>query len=254
MCVPARGYLFVSAGASRGIGCPGVRATGSCEGPCGCWEQNSARLREISVPNCSASAYKRKGQFRSYKDAASLVLSSETFLLSKPLCFLAASEGSTPSLDQYSWFLLAPVHVCKVKVQLCTESVLYKLARAPCQEGFLPSVNEAIFYNCSAWCRLPSNEELNRNRWTKKARAFRTQLPCRLALIRPWHCDTDWLPRVGAVSVFLAIAKCLGTFFCGNNSPSQVMRLFLEIKPGSSYENYSSFSLIATRKKTPQIN
>lgn len=113
-----------------------------CEGPCGCWEQNSARLREISVPNCSASAYKRKGQFRSYKDAASLVLSSQTFLLSKPLCFLAASEGSTPSLDQYSWFLLAPVHVCKVKVQFCTESVLYKLACAPCQVFFLPSMRQ----------------------------------------------------------------------------------------------------------------
>lgn len=104
-----------------------------------------------------------------------------------PLCFLAASEGSIPPLDQYSWFLLAPVHVYKVKVQLCTESVLYKLARGPCQEGFLPSVNEAIFYNCSAWCRLPSNEELNRNRRTKKARAFCTQLQCRLASISLWH-------------------------------------------------------------------
>lgn len=31
------------------------------------------------------------------------------------------------------------------------------------------------------------------------------------------------------------------------------MRLFLEIKRGSSYENYSSFSLIVTRKKTHRL-
>lgn len=220
MCVPARGYVFVSAGASRGIECPEVRATGSCEGPCGCWEQNSARLKEISISNCSAASpvpTKEKDYFEATK--MQLPWFSRARLLSKPLCFPAASEGSILPLDQYSWFLLAPVYTCKVKVQLCTESVLYKLARGPCQEGFLPSVNEAIFYNYSAWCRLPSNEELNRNRRTKKARAFCTRLQCRLVLIRLRHCDIDWLPRVGAVSVFLATAKCLGTFFCGNNPP-----------------------------------
>lgn len=71
------------------------------------------------------------------------------FSFPKPLDFIVASESSILSLKQYFWFLLAHVHVCKVKVQICTESVTYKLPRGPCQEDFLPSVNEAILYNCS---------------------------------------------------------------------------------------------------------
>lgn len=175
---------------------------------------------QVSVLHCWATSPgpKKMRIFRSYKDDGLLVILSYTFLSPLHPC----ASRLCPKVSFHLWNCIPGfswlVSMAEVKVQIGTESVMYKLPHGPCQEAFFPSVNEAIFYNCSdSPVQAPSNEELNKSR--QRRPGLCKQLEFRFPLISLWHWEADCLPSMRTLSVVLWLQGILGTFFCRNYLP-----------------------------------